>query len=58
MHDTRVGLRGEVIVIVRKNRHDIGIGAVLIEVLRQSTSACMIELMTEQQDSAPAETDL
>ena len=45
-------------MFVRKDRHDIGVGAVLMEILRDCASSVAVELVAEQQDSAPAEADL
>ena len=45
-------------VAVRKNRDNVWFRTVLMEVLRQCASPSVVELVTEQEDSAPAEADL
>ena len=47
-----------VILFVRKDRHDVGGGAVLMKVLRDCASPVAVELVAEQQDAAAAHADL
>ena len=54
----RVRLRRVMVVLIRKDCHDVRIGAILMEVLRDCASSRVVELMAEQQDSAPAHADL
>lgn len=54
----RVRLRRVVVLFVRKDGHDVGVGAVLMEVLRDCASSFAVELVAEQQDSASAHADL
>ena len=58
MDDTCVGLGWVVVVLVRKNRHNVGFWAIVMEVLGQRASASVIEFVTEQQDSTPPQADL
>jgi hypothetical protein len=53
-----VRLRWVVVLLVGENRHDVGIRAVLVEVLRERTSPTVVQFVTEHQDSAPAKADL
>ena len=45
------------VLLVRENRNDVGIGAVLVEVLRERASSSVVEFVTEDQYSAPAQAD-
>ena len=45
-------------VLMRKNRHNVGLGAIAVKVLRKCASAFVVQFMTEQQDSAPPKADL
>ena len=58
MHHAYVGLRRVMVVTVPKNRDNVWFRTVLMEVLRQRASPSVVELVTEQEDSAPAEADL
>jgi hypothetical protein len=46
----------------RKNPHrfarQLGVGTIVVKILRQCTSSRLVELMAEQQDSAAAHADL
>ena len=53
-----MGLTRVVVILVPKNRHNVGFGAVLVEVLGQRASPRVVELVTEQKDSAAPEADL
>ena len=53
-----VRLRRVMVVFMREHRHDVRIGAILMEVLRDCASSRVVELMAEQQDSTPAHADL
>ncbi len=55
--DTGVGMRREVVVLVRKDRNDEGIGTVLVEVFRQRAPSRTVELMAKQQGPAAAHAD-
>jgi hypothetical protein len=50
----RVRQRRIVIVFVRQDRHDVGVGVILLGILRQCASSRVVELVAEQQDSAAA----
>jgi hypothetical protein len=39
---------------VRQDRHDVGVGVILLGILRQCASSRVVELVAEQQDSAAA----
>jgi predicted TIM-barrel fold metal-dependent hydrolase len=58
VNHAKVGLRGGVVVLVRKNRNDVRVGTGFVEELRQRTSSGVVQLVTEQQDSAAAHADL
>jgi len=45
--DLGVRLRWVVVLLVRENRHDVGVGAVLVEVLRERTSPSVVKFVTE-----------
>jgi hypothetical protein len=51
---TRACLRRILIVFVREDRHDVGVGVILLGILRQCASSRVVELVAEQQDSAAA----
>jgi hypothetical protein len=54
----RVRQRRIVIVFVRQDCHDVGVGVILLKILRQCASSRVVELMAEQQDSSAPEPDL
>lgn len=56
--DACVRLRRVVVVLMRKNRHYIRVGALLMEVLGERASTCVVQFVTEKQDSAPAKAHL
>ena len=56
--DTYVGLTRVVVVLVPKNRHNVGFGTVLVKILCKRASPCVVELVTEQEDSAATEANL
>jgi hypothetical protein len=58
IQDTRVSVARVVIVLVPKDCHNVGFRTVLVEVLSQSASPCVVELVAEQKDSAATEADL
>ena len=55
--DACVGLSRIPIRFMGKNRHDVRVGAVLMEKIRQCASSLVVQLMTEQQRSAAAHAD-
>jgi hypothetical protein len=58
VEDTCMGLRRVVVVFMGEDRHNVRIRTVVMEIIRQSTSAGVVELVTEQQYSALAKADL
>ena len=53
-----MGLRRVVVVLVREDRHDVGFGAILLKVLRERASSCVVEFVTEHQNATPPKADL
>jgi len=47
-----------VVLLVRQNRDDVRVRAVLAEVLRERASPSVVEFVAEHQDAAPAKADL
>ena len=58
MHDMRVRPWRMAIFCAGDNRHDKGLGALRMELIRQTRADGVRELMAEQQDAAPAHADL
>ena len=58
MDDKYMGISWVVVVLMRKNRHNVWFGTVLMEVLGQRAAPCTVELMAEQEDSAPTKANL
>jgi hypothetical protein len=58
VNDTSVSLTRVVILFVRHDRDNVGVGTVVVKILRQCTSSRLVELMAEQQDSAATHADL
>jgi hypothetical protein len=58
VNDTSVSPTRVLIPFVRQDRHNVGVGTVVVKILRQCASPRVVELMAEQQNSAPAHADL
>jgi hypothetical protein len=58
VNDTSVSLTRVLILFVRQDRNNVGVGTIVVKILRQCTSSRLVELMAEQQDSAAAHADL
>jgi hypothetical protein len=58
VNDTSMSLTRVLILFVRQDGHNVGVGTVVVKILRQCAASRVVELMAEQQDSAATHADL